>query len=68
MKNEGVSFLFGFKVIMPKPGTPFLDLGIHKKKLVPLLPVVENGQSVVCKLIPQTRRRLGLAALGFGHP
>jgi len=22
--------------------------------------VVENGQSVVCKLIPQTRRRLGL--------
>jgi len=30
--------------------------------------VVENGQSVVCKLIPQTRRRLGLAALDFGRP
>ena len=30
--------------------------------------VVENGQSVVCKLIPQTRWRLGLAALGFGRP
>jgi len=30
--------------------------------------VFENGQSVACKLIPHTQRRLGLAALGFGRP
>jgi len=30
--------------------------------------VVENGQSVVCKLIPQMQRQLGLAVLGFRRP
>jgi len=61
------------KIIANGVGEPHLGAAGHRKwpktwEDPRTLSVVENGQSVVCKLIPQTRRRLGLATLGFGRP